>query len=95
MASSSSLAKSNNEGKNKIKIPQDNETPDFVSTHLYIRRIPSTQALDREVVLRRIRQRRRANKVRSVFQLLFRFPFLSKKHEGNNDHDEDDASTAP
>ncbi|CAF2106386.1 hypothetical protein YC2023_098345 [Brassica napus] len=93
MASSSSLAKSNNKGKNKI--PQDNETPDFVSTHIYIRRIPSTQALDREVVLRRIRQRRRANKVRSVFQLLFRFPFLSKKHEGNNDHDEDDASTAP
>lgn len=93
MASSSSLAKSNNKGKNKI--PQDNETPDFVSTHIYIRRIPSTQALDREVVLRRIRQRRRANKVRSVFQLLFRFPFLSKKHEVNNDHDEDDASTAP
>ncbi|KAF2589651.1 hypothetical protein F2Q70_00038287 [Brassica cretica] len=93
MASSSSLAKSNNKGKNKI--PQDNETPDFVSTHIYIRRIPSTQALDREVVLQRIRQRRRANKVRSVFQLLFRFPFLSKKHEGNNDHDEDDASTAP
>ncbi|KAF2616641.1 hypothetical protein F2Q68_00038845 [Brassica cretica] len=93
MASSSSLAKSNNKGKNKI--PQDNETPDFVSTHIYIRRLPSTQALDREVVLQRIRQRRRANKVRSVFQLLFRFPFLSKKHEGNNDHDEDDASTAP
>lgn len=93
MASSSSLAKSNNKGKNKI--PQDNETPDFVSTHIYIRRIPSTQALDREVVLQRIRQRRRANKVRSVFQLLFRFPFLSKKHEGNNDHDEDEASTAP
>ncbi|CAN6898378.1 hypothetical protein Bca4012_092238 [Brassica carinata] len=93
MASSSSLAKSNNKGKNKI--PQDNETPDFVSTHIYIRRIPSTQALDREVVLQRIRQRRRANKVRSVFQLLFRFPFLSKKHEVNNDHDEDDASTAP
>ena len=93
MASSSSLAKSNNKGKNKI--PEDNETPDFVSTHIYIRRIPSTQALDREVVLQRIRQRRRANKVRSVFQLLFRFPFLSKKHEGNNDHDEDEASTAP
>ena len=93
MASSSSLAKSNNKGENKI--PEDNETPDFVSTHIYIRRIPSTQALDREVVLQRIRQRRRANKVRSVFQLLFRFPFLSKKHEGNNDHDEDEASTAP
>ncbi|KAL0853851.1 hypothetical protein Bca101_059003 [Brassica carinata] len=91
----SSLAKSNDKGKNKIKIPQDAETPDFVSTHLYIKRIPSTQALDREVVLRRIRQRRRANKVRSVFQLLFGFPFLSKKHEGNNDHDEDDASTVP
>ncbi|KAF8112079.1 hypothetical protein N665_0068s0046 [Sinapis alba] len=91
----SSLAKSNDKGKNRIKIPQDTETPDFVSTHLYIKRIPSTQALDREVVLRRIRQRRRANKVRSVFQLLFGFPFLSKKQEGNNNHDEDDASTVP
>lgn len=91
----SSLAKSNGKSKNKNKIPQDNETPDFVSTHLYIKRIPSTQALDREVVLRRIRQRRRANKVRSVFQLLFGFPFLSKKREGNNEHDKDDASTVP
>lgn len=91
----SSLAKSNDKGKNKIRIPQDTETPNFVSTHLYIKRIPSTQALDREVVLRRIRQRRRANKVRSIFQLLFGFPFLNKKHEGNNDHDEDDASAVP
>ncbi|CAH8362789.1 unnamed protein product [Eruca vesicaria subsp. sativa] len=89
----SSLAKSNDKDKNKITIRQETETPDFVSTHLYIKRIPPTQALDRDVVLGRIRQRQRASKVRSVFQLLFGFPFLSKKHEGYNDHDEDDAFT--
>ncbi|KAG7594376.1 hypothetical protein ISN45_Aa01g031320 [Arabidopsis thaliana x Arabidopsis arenosa] len=91
----SSLAKPNEKAKNKIKIREDTETPDFVSTHICIKRIHTTQTLDREVILRRIRQRRRANKVRSVFQLLFGFPFTSKKHESNADQVPDDASTVP
>lgn len=91
----SSLAKPNEKGRNKIKIREDTEIPDFVTTHICIKRIHTTQALDREVILRRIRQRRCANKVRSVFQLLFSYPFLSKKHDGNDDQDPDDASTAP
>lgn len=91
----SSVAKPNDKGKNKIKIHNDIEISDFVSTHIRIKRTHATQTLDREVILRCIRQRRRANKVRSVFQLLFGLPFLSKKHDGNADQDPDDASTAP
>ncbi|KAG7599699.1 hypothetical protein ISN44_As06g038730 [Arabidopsis suecica] len=91
----SSLAKPNDKAKNKIKIREDTETPDFVSTHICIKRIHTTQTLDREVILRRIRQRRRANKVRSVIQLLFGFPFTNKKHDGNADQYPDDASTVP
>ncbi|KAJ0231907.1 hypothetical protein HA466_0295600 [Hirschfeldia incana] len=75
----SSLAKSNDKGKSKIKISQDTETPDFVSTHLYIKRVPSTQALDREVVLRRIRQRRRANKPHSQISLRKRSNALTEE----------------
>lgn len=92
----SSLAKTNDKGKIKIKIKirDDTETPDFVSTHIFIKRT-TTEPLDREVILRRLRQRRRANKVRSVFQLLFGLPFLSKKQDGNADQDPNDASTAP
>lgn len=91
----SSLAKPNDKGKNKIKIRDNIEIPDFVSTHIYIKRTHTTQTLDREVILRRIRQRSHSNKVRSVFQLLFGLPFLSKKQDGNDDQDPDDASTAP
>jgi len=75
----SSLAKPNDKTKKKIKISKDTETPDFVSTHICIKRIHTTQTLDREVVLRSIRQRRRVNKVKSVFQTLFGFPLTSKK----------------
>ncbi|CAL9217984.1 unnamed protein product [Arabidopsis halleri] len=57
----SSLAKPNDKAKNKIKIREDTETPDFVSTHICIKRIHTTQTLDREVILRRIRQRRQKN----------------------------------
>ncbi|CAA7048054.1 unnamed protein product [Microthlaspi erraticum] len=92
----SSLAKPNDKGKIKIKIKirEDSDTPDFVSTHINLKRT-TAEPLDREVILRRIRQRRRANKVRSVFQLLFGLPFLSKKQDGSADHDPNDAYTAP
>lgn len=87
----SSLAKPNDKGKIKIKIikirEDTTETPAFVSTHINLKRT-TTEPLDREVILRRIRQRRRANKVRSVFQLLFGLPFLSKKQDGNADQDQ-------
>lgn len=89
----SSLAKAND--KDKIKNREDTETSDFVSTHICIKRIHTTQTLDREVILRRIRQRRQANKVRSVFQLLFGFPLTSKKHDGKADQDPDDVSVVP
>ncbi|CAN8302816.1 unnamed protein product [Cochlearia groenlandica] len=89
----SSLAKLNEKGKSKMKILEDKATSEYVSTHLYIKRVPSTQALDKEVILRRIRQRKRANKVRSVFQLWLGLPFSSKKRDKSCDQDlEDDAS---
>lgn len=45
-----------------------------VSTHLYVRPVHSSQALDKEVVLRRIRQRKRVNKVRAALHSFLGMP---------------------
>ncbi|OWM74476.1 hypothetical protein CDL15_Pgr003979 [Punica granatum] len=50
----------------------------LVSTHVYIKPVHSSEQLDREVVLRRFRQRKRANRVRSALARLFVSPFREK-----------------
>ncbi|KAB1220511.1 hypothetical protein CJ030_MR3G015764 [Morella rubra] len=47
-------------------------------SRLYIKSTNSAQPLDREVVLRRIRQRKRVNKIKSTLQALFGLPFSGK-----------------
>ncbi|XVE69970.1 hypothetical protein DITRI_Ditri10aG0033800 [Diplodiscus trichospermus] len=45
---------------------EEREKMDSVTTHLYIKQSHSKQAMDKEVVLRRIRHRKRMNNVKST-----------------------------
>lgn len=58
--------------------PDVEETQNPVTSHVYIKRENSGQALDREVVLRRIRQRRRMNKAKASLLALIRSPFSER-----------------
>lgn len=53
---------------------EDPETQNPVTSHLCIRPMHSTQTLDKEVVLRRIRQRKRVNKVKATLKALLSSP---------------------
>uniref|UniRef100_A0A2N9G0R5 Uncharacterized protein n=1 Tax=Fagus sylvatica TaxID=28930 RepID=A0A2N9G0R5_FAGSY len=71
----------NAENMNIIAVDEEQEVPETqnpVTSHLYIKPTHSTQPLDKEVVLRRIRQRKRVNKVKATFQALVSSPFSAK-----------------
>lgn len=61
-----------NNNNNLVEDQEDPETKETVTSHLCIKPAHSNQPLDKEVVLRRIRLRKRVNKVRAALQ-----PFLS------------------
>ncbi|PON70154.1 hypothetical protein PanWU01x14_083290 [Parasponia andersonii] len=48
-----------------------------VTSHLYLKPAHSSQSLDKEEVLRRIRQRKRVNMVRTALQSVLRLPSSS------------------
>ncbi|KAF4358987.1 hypothetical protein F8388_015034 [Cannabis sativa] len=50
-----------------------------ITSHLYLKPAHSSQSLDKEEVLQRIRQRKRVNKVRATLQALLRVVSLSSK----------------
>ncbi|KAK0577505.1 hypothetical protein LWI29_034173 [Acer saccharum] len=47
---------------------EDQESLNYVSSHLYLRPTHTSETLDKDVVLRRIRHRKRLNKVRNALQ---------------------------
>ncbi|KAF8405098.1 hypothetical protein HHK36_009996 [Tetracentron sinense] len=68
-----------------------------VTTHLYLKPTNSSETLDKDVVLRRIRQRKRVNKFRSALQALLISPF-SGGTDNVSVHEKkwlDDAFSAP
>ncbi|BFG17871.1 hypothetical protein CerSpe_041450 [Prunus speciosa] len=65
----------------------------YVSSHVHIKPTHTSQPLDKDVVLRRIRQRKRVNRVRAALQaLLISSPFSPPVHENKW---VDDAFAAP
>ncbi|KAF5468373.1 hypothetical protein F2P56_012529 [Juglans regia] len=58
--------------------PGVEETQNPVTRHLYIKPSKLGQTLNREVVLRRIRQRKRMNKLKATLLALIRLPFSKK-----------------
>ncbi|PRQ26957.1 hypothetical protein RchiOBHm_Chr6g0300191 [Rosa chinensis] len=61
----------------------DEETYDSnnVSTLLHLKPSHTSETLDKEVVLRRIRQRKRVDKLRAALQSLLTSPVLPSAHE--------------
>lgn len=84
-------------GRNKEEDHQEEEA-EIISSHLYLKPAHARGTLDKAVVLRRIRHRKRVNKVKSAVQA-----FLGSSDIGNNttcDHPHiirwaDDAFSAP
>ncbi|KAM7514170.1 hypothetical protein LguiA_003753 [Lonicera macranthoides] len=74
--------------KNKHKLASSDqdrintESSSHISSHIYLKPAHSSEPLDKEVVLRRIRQKRRANKFRASVQALFG-SFLASKTDNN------------
>ncbi|KAI3460272.1 hypothetical protein Pfo_016935 [Paulownia fortunei] len=64
-------------GNNKEEDQQEEENPGLVTSHLYLKPAHTTGTLDKAVVLRRIRHRKRVNKVKSAVQALLSSPFAS------------------
>lgn len=80
--------------------PEENEKPfkpNLVTTHIYLKPTHSTETLEKEVVLRRLRQRKRMGKVGTAVKALLSSPFASKPDKVSVHHKKwvDDAFAAP
>lgn len=62
---------------------EENHLAGFVTSHLYLKPAHKTGTLDQAVVLRRIRHRKRVNKVKSALQTLISSPFASTTTDNN------------
>ncbi|OMO74965.1 hypothetical protein COLO4_26398 [Corchorus olitorius] len=62
---------------------QENNMENYVSSHLYIKPSHSKQNLDKEVVLRRIRHRKRMNNVKSTLQSFLGSSWPPKRADNN------------
>lgn len=70
------------EGEEQVEI--QNIDTNRISNQLFLKPAHRSQTLDRDVVLRRIRQRKRINKVRSAVQTLLTSPFSTKIDHHNS-----------
>ncbi|GMN35383.1 hypothetical protein TIFTF001_005265 [Ficus carica] len=93
IVTSSSSSSNNNsklaEDEDQVRVQEQLEstsTETAVTRHLYLKPAHSSQAFDKEAVLHRIRQRKRANKLRTALQDLIRSP--TKPNNIDNDSDE-------
>ena len=96
MASIISKNKNNNEN-NPENLTEETGNPSLVSTHIYLKPPHSTETLEKQVVLRRIRHRKRINKVRTAVQALLGSPTAANpdKVSANQMRWVDDAFAAP
>ncbi|KAH6756542.1 hypothetical protein C2S52_010097 [Perilla frutescens var. hirtella] len=87
--------------KNKEEDRQEEDGGDgvVISSQLYLKPAHTTGTLDKAVVLRRIRHRKRVNKVKSAVKTLLSSPFASAADENKNSAPRirwaDDAFAAP
>ncbi|PIA52427.1 hypothetical protein AQUCO_01000358v1 [Aquilegia coerulea] len=70
-------SKTNQPSSNSVD-HEEPETLNTITSHLYLKPSHTTESIDKDVVLRRIRNRKRVNKVRSVLQAIFSSPSSEK-----------------
>ena len=86
---------------NNNYVDEEQEVPvtyNLVTSHHHIKPTDPTQTLDKEVVLRRIRQRKRVNKWKAMVQALVSSAFSAKPEKAVSVHGKkwiDDAFAAP
>ncbi|CAK9171742.1 unnamed protein product [Ilex paraguariensis] len=84
---------------NNSEDPEETENTTLVTTHVFLKPTHSTGTLDKEVVLSRIRHRKRANKFRTAVRALLLSPFAAKTTTDNVSVQQtrwvDDAFAAP
>ncbi|KAK3231519.1 hypothetical protein Dsin_003400 [Dipteronia sinensis] len=71
------------------------ESLNYVSSHLYLRPTHTSETLDKDVVLRRIRHRKRLNKVRNALQGFLGWSVPTNKTDKVSVKWLDDAFAAP
>lgn len=85
--------------KNTEELDQQEESDQLVSSHLYLKPAHATGTLNKAVVLRRIRHRKRVNRVKSAVQTLLGSPFASAADQNKSSATRirwvDDAFAAP
>jgi len=94
----STLSKSEKITSNTSTATKDQEDPEIfnsVTSFVYTKPVHSTKTLDKEEVLQRIRQRKRANKVRGSLQGFLGWLFSSKSENKVSAKWVDDAFAAP
>ncbi|KAK2660440.1 hypothetical protein Ddye_006973 [Dipteronia dyeriana] len=74
---------------------EDQESLNYVSSHLYLRHTHTSEKLDKDVVLRRIRHRKRLNKVRNALQGFLGWSVPTNKTDKVSVKWLDDAFAAP
>ncbi|KAK6938746.1 hypothetical protein RJ641_032254 [Dillenia turbinata] len=80
----------------KVKVEEERVQEEAVSSQLSIfKPRNASESLERDVVLRRIRHRKRVNKIRNAFQALVSSPFSSSSSSSNKPKWLDDAFAAP
>ncbi|EOY14649.1 Uncharacterized protein TCM_033960 [Theobroma cacao] len=62
------IIKDDDDNNNCAEDQEEQENMDYVTSHLHMKPSHSKQTLDKEVVLRRIRHRKRMNNVKSALQ---------------------------
>ncbi|KAF5204011.1 Histone-lysine n-methyltransferase [Thalictrum thalictroides] len=70
-------SKTNQPSSNSVD-HEETETLNTITRHLYLKPTHTTESIDKDVILRRIRNRRRVNKVQSVLQAMFGSPSSEK-----------------
>ncbi|KMS96585.1 hypothetical protein BVRB_8g201550 [Beta vulgaris subsp. vulgaris] len=51
--------------------------PSYITSQICLKAIHPSQKMDKDVILRRIRHRKRVNKVKNAVEALFKFPYTS------------------
>ncbi|XAR61823.1 hypothetical protein NMG60_11016347 [Bertholletia excelsa] len=93
----SELSENIDESNNNTQDREEFEGPGRVSSHVYLKPAHSAETLDEAVVLRRIKHRKRMNRVRTAVQALLSSPFAAHPEQVSV-HEKrwvDDAFAAP
>ncbi|KAF6155752.1 hypothetical protein GIB67_007399 [Kingdonia uniflora] len=87
------LSEIKNNNNYSVDVENQTDVQMTITSHLYLKPTHTSEPMDKDVVLRRIRQRKRVYRFRNALQAILSSPF-SRKNEGEKKW-LDDAFSAP